>query len=156
MIFDENKYRFMTEALKEANKAFENGEVPVGAVIIKENRIIGRGHNQTETLKDATAHAEMIAITAAENHLGDWRLQDCELYVNVEPCVMCAGAILLSRINKVYFGVFDLKFGACGSIYNVLQEGKLNHKTELFTGLLENESRLLLKEFFSKKRAKKP
>jgi tRNA(adenine34) deaminase len=154
MIDDEINYRFMSAALQEAGKALEQNEVPIGAVVVLENKIIGRGFNQVEKLKDATAHAEMIAITAAENHIGDWRLTDCDIYVTVEPCLMCAGAILSSRIKRIFYSVFDPKFGACGSLYNVLQEGKVNHKTEVYSGLLEQESRLLLQEFFKKKRGK--
>lgn len=142
----------MSAALQEAGKALEQDEVPIGAVVVFENKIIGRGFNQVERLKDATAHAEMIAITAAENHIGDWRLSDCDIYVTVEPCLMCAGAILSSRIKRIFFGVFDPKFGACGSVYNVAQEGKINHKAEVYSGLLEQESSLLLQEFFKKKR----
>ena len=142
----------MSAALQEAEEALEQNEVPVGAVVVFEDKIIGRGYNQVEKLKDATAHAEMIAITAAENHLGDWRLTDCDIYITVEPCLMCTGAILSSRIKRIYFSVFDPKFGACGSVYNVAQEGKVNHKVEVFSGLLEQESSLLLQEFFKKKR----
>lgn len=152
MIFDELKYRFMSAALQEAGKALEQDEVPIGAVVVFESKIIGRGFNQVEKLKDATAHAEMIAITAAENHLRDWRLSDCDIYVTTEPCLMCTGAIISSRIKGIYFGAFDPKFGACGSVYNVAQEGKLNHKVEVFSGLLEQESSSLLQEFFKKKR----
>jgi tRNA(adenine34) deaminase len=152
MIFDELKYRFMSAALQEAGKALEQDEVPVGAVVVYEDKIIGRGFNQVEKLKDATAHAEMIAITAAENHIGNWRLNSCDIYVTVEPCLMCTGAILNSRIKKIYFGTFDPKFGACGSVYNAAQEGKLNHKVQVFSGLLEQESASMLQEFFNKKR----
>lgn len=152
MILDELKYRFMSAALQEAGKALEQDEVPIGAVVVFENKIIGRGFNQVERLKDATAHAEMIAITAAENHIGDWRLSDCDIYVTVEPCLMCAGAILSSRIKRIFFGVFDPKFGACGSVYNVAQEGKINHKAEVYSGLLDRESSSLLQDFFKKKR----
>lgn len=142
----------MSAALQEAGKALEQDEVPIGAVVVFENKIIGRGFNQVERLKDATAHAEMIAITAAENHIGDWRLSDCDIYVTVEPCLMCAGAILSSRIKRIFFGVFDPKFGACGSLYNVAQEGKINHKAEVYSGLLDRESSSLLQDFFKKKR----
>jgi tRNA(adenine34) deaminase len=152
MIFDESKYHFMKAALQEAGKALEQDEVPIGAVVVSENKIIGRGCNQIEKLNDATAHAEMIAITAAENHFGDWRLSGCEIYVTVEPCIMCTGAILASRIKRIYFGVFDPKFGACGSVYNLAQEGKVNHKAEVFSGLLEKECGFLLQNFFKKKR----
>ena len=154
MLFDELKYRFMSAALQEAEEALEQDEVPIGAVVVFEDKIIGRGYNQVEKLKDATAHAEMIAITAAENHLGDWRLTDCDIYITVEPCLMCTGAILSSRIKRIYFSVFDPKFGACGSVYNVAQEGKVNHKVEVFSGILEQESILLLQEFFKKKRTR--
>ncbi len=152
MIFDENKYRFMSAALKEAEKAFEQKEVPVGAVVVHENKIIGRGYNQVERLRDSTAHAEIIAITAAENYVGDWRLTNCDIYVTVEPCVMCIGAILSARIKSIYFGVFDPKFGACGSLYNIAQEGKVNHKAEVFSGLMADECRAQIQEFFKKKR----
>ena len=152
MNFNENKYRFMYAALKEAERAFEQNEVPIGAVVVFKNKIIGRGFNRVESLKDATAHAEMLAITAAANHQENWRLLDCDLYVNVEPCLMCAGAILSSRIKRIFFGAFDPKFGACGSLYNVAQEGKMNHKTEVYSGLLERESSALLQKFFKKKR----
>ncbi|NWF90518.1 MAG: nucleoside deaminase [Ignavibacteriaceae bacterium] len=154
MNFDELKYRYMSEALKEAVKAFEQNEVPVGAVVVHQNRIIGRGSNSIERLKDATAHAEMIAITSAANTLGDWRLTNCEIYVTLEPCLMCTGAIISSRIKQLYFGAFDTKFGACGSIYNPAQEGKLNHKVKVYSGLMEKEARLLLEDFFRKNRAK--
>ena len=152
MIFDESKYRFMSEALKEAAKAFQHDEVPVGAVVVFENKIIGRGYNQVEKLKDATAHAEMISITAAENYIGDWRLNNCDIYVTMEPCLMCTGAIISSRIKRVFFSVFDPKFGACGSVYNIAQEGKMNHKVGVYSGLLSQESDSLLKEFFKKRR----
>ncbi len=154
MIFDETKYRFMAAAIKEAENALENNEVPVGAVVIFENKIIGRGFNQVEKLKDATAHAEMLAITAAANHLQNWRLLACDLYVTVEPCLMCTGAIFSSRIKNIYFGVHDNKFGACGSVYNVAEEGKLNHKIKVYSGLREEECGFLLREFFKKQRKK--
>jgi tRNA(adenine34) deaminase len=152
MMFDENTYRFISAALQEAVKALEQDEVPIGAVVVFENKIIGKGFNQVEKLKDATAHAEMIAITAAANHLEGWRLTDCDIYVTVEPCLMCTGALLLSRVKRIFFGAFDPKFGACGSIYYAAQEGKMNHKAEVFSGLLEKECSLLLQEFFTKKR----
>ncbi len=154
MIFSEDKYRFMYAALQEAEKAFEEDEVPVGAVIVHQNKIIGRGYNQIEKLKDSTAHAEMIAITAASNHLGNWRLNECEIYVTLEPCIMCTGALLSARINELYYGASDLKFGACGSIYNLAEEDKTNHKIKVYSGLLSKESEYLLKKFFEKKRDK--
>ena len=154
MIFDETKYKFMYAALQEAEKAFEENEIPVGAVVVKDGRIIGRGYNQVEKLKDATAHAEMIAITSAANYIKDWRLNKCSIFVTLEPCIMCTGAILASRISELYFASFDPKFGACGSIYNLAQEGKSNHKIKVYSGLMDNESKQLLKKFFSKKRNK--
>jgi len=127
MIFSEKKYRFMFAALQEAEKALEENEVPIGAVVVKDNRIIGRGYNQVERLKDATAHAEMIALTAAANHISNWRLSECSIYVTLEPCIMCTGALLASRIKELYFSIFDSKSGACGSIYNLAEDGKTNH-----------------------------
>ena len=152
MIFSEDNYKFMFAALQEAEKALEIDEVPVGAVVVHENKIIGRGYNQTEQLKDPTAHAEMIAITAASNHLSNWRLNNCDIYVTLEPCVMCTGALLNARINSIYFSSFDSKFGACGSLYNLAEEGKYNHRIKLFSGLYSTESEKLLKDFFLKKR----
>jgi tRNA(adenine34) deaminase len=152
MIFSEDNYKFMFAALQEAEKAVEINEVPVGAVVVHNNIIIGRGYNQTERLKDPTAHAEMIAITAASNHLTDWRLNNCDIYVTLEPCVMCTGALLNARINSIYFSSFDPKFGACGSLYNLAEEGKYNHRIKLFSGLYSSESEKLLKDFFLNKR----
>ncbi len=154
MIFSEDQYRFMYAALQEAEKAFEEDEVPVGAVVVYKDKIIGRGYNQVERLKDATAHAEMIAITSAANYLGNWRLNECRIYVTVEPCIMCTGALLNSRIDELYFGIFDPKSGACGSIYNIAEEFKTNHKIKVYSGLMASESEQLLKAFFSKKRNK--
>ena len=139
----------MFAALQEAEKAFEENEVPVGAVVAKENKIIGRGYNQVERLKDATAHAEMIAITAAANHLGNWRLNECSIYVTLEPCVMCTGALLASRVKELYFSNFDPKFGACGSVYNLAEDGKTNHKINVYSGIYAEESKKLLEEFFN-------
>ena len=155
MIFEENKYKFMYAALQEAEKALEENEIPVGAVVVKAERIIGRGYNQVEKLKDATAHAEMIAITSSANHIKDWRLNKCSIFVTLEPCIMCTGALIASRISELYFATFDPKFGACGSIYNLAEEGKSNHKIKVYSGLMDNESKQLLKKFFSKKRNKK-
>lgn len=145
----------MYAALQEAEKALEEGEVPVGAVVVHKNRIIGRGYNQVERLKDATAHAEMIAITSAANNLEDWRLNDCQIYVTLEPCLMCTGAIISSRIPELYFAAFDTKFGACGSLYNIAEEGKYNHTVKVFSGIMAEESKTLLKEFFEKQRKAK-
>jgi len=148
MKLPENIYRFMYAALQEAEAALEDDEVPIGAIVVHKNKIIGRGYNQVAKLKDPTAHAEMIAITAASNHLGDWRLNECDLYVTVEPCIMCTGALLAARINSIYFAAFDPKYGACGSIYNLAEEGKYNHKIKLYSGILSAESKELMKKFF--------
>lgn len=152
MIFPEHVYKNMFAALQEAEKAFELNEVPIGAVVVYENKIIGRGFNQTEMLNDATAHAEMLAITAASNHLGSKLLDECDLYVTVEPCVMCSGAILLSRIKNLYFGTLEPKFGACGSLYNIIEGGKYNHKPNVFSGIYSDESKYLLENFFQQRR----
>jgi len=156
MIFSEEKYRFMFSALKEANKALEDNEVPVGAVVVKDNKIIGRGYNQVERLKDATAHAEMIALTAAANHLGEWRLEKCSVYVTLEPCIMCTGALLASRINTLYFAAYDAKFGACGSVYNLADDGKTNHTVKVYSGIYDEESKRLLNLFFKDLRNQQP
>lgn len=140
----------MFSALSEAEKALSENEVPVGAVIVHNNVIIGRGYNQVERLKDPTAHAEMIALTAAAGHLNNKSLDECDLYVTVEPCVMCAGALILSKIRNIYFGAFEPKFGACGSLYNIIQNDKNNHKPNLFGGIYADESKALLDEFFKK------
>jgi tRNA(adenine34) deaminase len=145
---------FMKMALREANKALELGEVPVGAVIVHNGAVVGRGHNQTEGLKDPTAHAEILAITAAANTLGSWRLEDCTLYVTLEPCTMCGGAIVLARIPHLVFAAFDPKAGACGSVHNVVQKEELNHRVEITAGILEPEGRVLLKDFFRDLREK--
>jgi tRNA(adenine34) deaminase len=138
----------MFSALQEAEKAFEEKEVPVGAVVVKDHKIIGRGYNLVERLKDATAHAEMIALTAAANHLNNWRLNDCSIYVTLEPCVMCTGALLATRINEIFFAAFDPKFGACGSVYNLAADGKTNHKIKVYSGIYAEESKKLLQDFF--------
>jgi len=143
----------MYSALQEAERAFEENEIPIGAVIVYQDKIIARGYNQTEKLKDPTAHAEMIAITAATNYLQNWRLNECDLYVTAEPCVMCTGAILLSRIKNVYFGTYEPKFGACGSLFNIIESDKYNHKPNVFSGIYAEESKALLEKFFSRKRA---
>ena len=138
----------MKEALKEAEKAAAMGEVPMGAVVVKDGIIIGRGHNKTETAKDPTAHAEMEAIRAASAALGGWRLLGCDMYVTAEPCSMCAGAIVWSRIENLYIGTMDPKAGACGSVFNIVQEDKLNHQVNVTTGILQEECSRLLKDFF--------
>jgi len=143
---------WMREAFKEAEKALKKKEVPVGAVVVYEKRIIGRGHNQTETLKDATAHAEILAIGAASNFLNSWRLTGASIYVTVEPCIMCAGAIVLSRLDRLVFGARDPKAGACGSLYNLPQDIRLNHQVEILSGILEQDCKSLMKAFFEKLR----
>ncbi len=145
--------RWMEYALKEAEQAYKRKEVPVGAVIIHNGRIIGRGYNQIESLRDPTAHAEMIAITAAATQLGGRRLEDCTLYVNLEPCPMCAGAIVLARIPKLVFGIEDPKAGACGTLFNIVQDSRLNHRVELFSGVLGQKCAALLRDFFAKVRS---
>jgi tRNA(adenine34) deaminase len=142
----------MFAALQEAEKALEQNEVPIGAVVVHKNQIIGKGFNQVEMLNDPTAHAEMIAITAAASHLKNWRLDKCDLYVTIEPCIMCTGAMLASRIKNLYFAEFDPKYGACGSLYNLAEEKKYNHKINVYSGLYAQESRNLLKIFFEKLR----
>ncbi|HEY6906126.1 MAG TPA: tRNA adenosine(34) deaminase TadA [Ignavibacteriaceae bacterium] len=153
-MFSEEIYRYMFAALQEAEKALEDDEVPVGAVVVKDNKIIGRGYNQVERLKDATAHAEMIALTAASSYTGSWRLNDCEIYVTLEPCIMCTGALLASRINRLYFSAFDPKFGACGSLYNLAEEGLYNHRIKVVSGIYADESRSLMTRFFKNMRLK--
>jgi tRNA(adenine34) deaminase len=154
MIFSENNYKFMYAALQEAEEALSKEEIPIGAVIVHNERIIGRGHNQVELLRDPTAHAEMIAVTAAATHLNSWRLNDCDIYVTLEPCIMCTGALLAARVKNVFFAAFDPKYGACGSLYNLAEEGKYNHRLNLFSGIYSSESEKLLKEFFGSIRLK--
>jgi len=143
---------YMQEALKEARKAFEEDEVPVGSVIIHDGRIIARGHNQIEHLKDPTAHAEIITITSAANYLGTKWLNEASLYVTIEPCSMCAGAMVLARIKNLCFGASDSKAGACGSVIDIANHRKLNHRIKVTKGILETECSSLLKDFFRKKR----
>jgi tRNA(adenine34) deaminase len=142
----------MKHALREAEKAYEQEEVPVGAVVVQNGRIIGRGYNQIERLQDPTAHAEMIAITAAANHLESRRLDDCTLYVTLEPCPMCAGAIVLARIPTLVFGSFDPKAGASGTLYNITHDKRLNHTVHVISGVCDRESEELLKGFFGRVR----
>ena len=146
---------FMGEALRQAAKAYEKGEVPVGAVIVREGRIIARAFNQVEELKDATAHAEMLALTQAENAVGDWRLTDCTLYVTKETCPMCAGAVVHTRLARVVFGAGDPKGGAAGGALNLLQFPTLNHRCEITSGVRLEECREMLKSFFAEQRAAK-
>ena len=146
---------FMREALKEAKKAFAIGEIPIGAIIERNGQIIGRGYNLTETWKDPTAHAEIIAIRQAAETLGGWRLLNSNLYVTTEPCPMCAGAIVLARIETVYIGTMDPKTGACGSLMNIPRDERLNHKADIRSGILEQECRQLMKDFFRDLRQRK-
>jgi tRNA(adenine34) deaminase len=148
----ENDTTFMREALRFAEKAFKAEEVPVGAVVVRADKIIARAYNQVEMLKDATAHAEMIALTQAEAAVGDWRLVDCDLYVTKEPCPMCAGAIVHTRIRRVIFGCADVRAGAAGTVMNLLQDPALNHTCEITSGVLESECAQLLQAFFKTKR----
>lgn len=145
----------MGQALRQAQKAYLAEEVPIGAVIVHEGSIIARASNQVETLRDATAHAEMLALTQAQEAYGDWRLTDCDLYVTKEPCPMCAGAILHCRIRRVIFGCADPRGGAAGGFINLLQQPTLNHASEITPGVLGEESRQLLREFFLEARTKK-
>lgn len=140
--------KFMEEALREAKKAAAMGEIPVGAVIVKDGEIIARGHNRTETDKDPTAHAEMIAIRGAAKALGGWRLPGCAMYVTLEPCSMCAGAIVWSRIERLIVGTKDPKAGACGSVFNIVEDPRLNHRVAVETGCMQEECADLLKRFF--------
>jgi len=149
------KEKFMLQALKEANKAKLKDEVPVGCVIVKDNKIIARGHNIKEKNKNALLHAEIVTLQKAYKKLDAWRLEDCELYVTLEPCIMCAGAIVHSRIKKVYFGATDPKAGAIISIANIFDNEKLNHKVSYENGILEEECSKILKDYFKEKRNKK-
>jgi tRNA(adenine34) deaminase len=143
---------FMREALRQAQKAYTADEVPVGAVVVREGKTIARAHNQVELLKDGTAHAEMLALTQAEAAVGDWRLTDCDLYVTKEPCAMCAGAVVHTRIRRVIFGCADPTAGAAGSVMNLLQLQSLNHRCQITSGVLQNECAAILQDFFRKRR----
>jgi tRNA(adenine34) deaminase len=146
---------FMGEALRQAAKAYQAEEVPIGAVIVRDLQIIARAFNQVEVLKDATAHAEMLAVTQAEEVIGDWRLNDCTMYVTKEPCPMCAGAIVHARVGRVVFGAPDPKAGAAGGVINLLQYPTFNHRCEITRGVREQECRTLLQNFFLEQREKK-
>lgn len=145
---------FMKEALEEAKKAYKKGEVPIGAVIVKDNKIIARGHNLVESKKSSLAHAEIIAIDKANKRLGGWRLINSTMYVTLEPCAMCAGAIINSRIDRVVISARDKKRGCCGSNYNLLNTSFLNHRCKVETGLMEEHSVKIIKSFFKKLREK--
>ena len=154
MNYSEDSTNFMKAALREANRAMEKDEVPVGAVIVYKNQIIAKGHNQVEMLNDTTAHAEMIAITSASDYLKNWRLTECDIYVTLEPCIMCTGALLAARVKNIYFSTYDTKFGACGSVHNLAERSKTNHTINVYSGLLLDESRLMLDHFFKLMRMK--
>ncbi len=144
---------FMKEALAEAKKAMDKGEIPVGAVVVLGGEVIGRGHNLREATGDPTAHAEMLALREAARAIGHWRLIGCTLYVTLEPCPMCAGAVINGRVDRVCFGAFDPKAGCCGTLYDLTGERKFNHHPDVAGGVLNDECAALLKEFFSKRRA---
>ena len=144
----QEKEVFMREALKEAQKAYDQEQVPIGAVVVLNGEIIGRGHNLREKEQDATLHAEIKAIRQANQHLGSWRLEDCELFVNLEPCPMCSGAMILARMKKVVFGAFDPKAGTAGTFMNLLQDSRFNHQVEVEQGILEDECKEILQQFF--------
>lgn len=145
----------MKEALLEAEKAFDKGEVPIGAVIVKDGEIIAREHNRTIELGDPTAHAEMLAIRSAAAELGGWKLPGCSMYVTIEPCSMCAGAMVWARLEKVFIGSMDPKAGACGSVMDIPSNPALNHQVEIFTGIMEEECSGIMKDFFRKLRKNK-
>lgn len=144
--------KFMFEAIKLAEKAYSEEEIPVGAVVVLNNRIIGKGYNQTEKLQDPTAHAEMIAISAACSTIHEKYLTECSIYVTLEPCPMCAGAIVWSKMNKIIFGAMDEKSGACGTVFNLSNNKYLNHRAEVVQGVLEHDCESILKRFFPGKR----
>jgi tRNA(adenine34) deaminase len=146
---------YMRRAIREAEQAYDSDEIPVGAVVVKDDEIVGRGHNQVEQLKDPTAHAEILAISAACSTLNSKYLHGCTLYVTLEPCPMCAAALMWSKIDRIVFGALDDKAGACGSIYNLAQDEHLNHEIEVIQGIMEYDCSLLLREFFRAKRNSK-
>ncbi len=151
---DEN-IKFMKEALKEAKKSYQKDEIPVGAVIVKDGKIIARGHNIKETKTDPTKHAEIIAIQKASKKLQTWRLSGCTMYVTLEPCSMCAGSLIQARIDKVVIGTMDEKTGACGSVLNLLSDYKFNHTVQIETGIMQEECKTILQQFFKELRARK-
>lgn len=150
--FSDDNEKFMRYALNLARIAFQNDEVPIGAVVVKDGQIIAEGYNQIEMLKDATAHAEMIAITSAANYLENWRLQGCTLYVTVEPCMMCSGAIVLSRLDKIVFGAYDDRMGFMKTNYNPIEKLNIYKNVEVVGGVLEDEATQLMQSFFQKLR----
>jgi tRNA(adenine34) deaminase len=144
--------RYMKLALEQAQVAEENDDVPIGAVIVYENQVIGKAYNQREQLKDPTAHAEIVALTQAAAFLENWRLHGCTIYVTLEPCPMCAGALVLARLDRLVYGCDDPKTGACGSLYNIVQDERLNHRLEVTNGVLEEMCREQLQQFFARRR----
>ncbi len=148
-MLDDN-LRYMGYALREAERALDIGEVPIGCVIVSNGQIVGKAHNQRELLQDPTAHAEILAITQAAAHYKSWRLEDAKLYVTLEPCAMCAGAIILARVAEVYFGAYDPKAGVCGSLMNLLEDARFNHNPKLFPGVMADECGALLSGFFQR------
>ena len=149
---DKKDERFMKAAIDQAHIALENGDVPIGAVIVHQNQIIAKGLNLRHKLNDPTAHAEIIALTAAAEYIGNWRLHGCSIYVTLEPCCMCAGAMVLARLDRLVYGCDDPKAGACGSLYNIVQDERLNHRLEITKGILAEDCAKLLQDFFKKKR----
>lgn len=151
----DEKIKFMKEALKEAQKSYKKEEIPVGAIIVKDGKIIAKGHNLKETKTDPTKHAEIIAIQKACKKLQTWRLTGCTMYVTLEPCSMCAGSLIQSRLDKVVIGTMDEKTGACGSVLNLLADYKFNHIVQIETGIMQEECKTILQQFFKELRAKK-
>jgi len=149
---DKQDERFMKVAIEQARIAEENGDVPIGAVIVYQNQIIGKAYNQREQLNDPTAHAEIIALTQAAAFRESWRLNGCTMYVTLEPCPMCAGALVLARLDRLVYGCDDPKAGACGSLYNIVQDERLNHRLEVTSGVMEEQCRRQLQEFFARRR----
>ncbi len=148
----EQDEQYMRQAIEAAKIAQENGDVPIGAVLVYENQVIGRAYNQREQLKDPTAHAEIIALTQAAAFIESWRLHGCTIYVTLEPCAMCAGALVLGRLDRLVYGCEDPKAGACGSLYNIVQDERLNHRLEITSGVLADECAKLLQDFFQRRR----
>ena len=151
---DKDEY-YMLEAIKMATRADEAGDVPIGACIVYKDKIIARACNQRELLQDPTAHAEILALTQAAEYIGSWRLHDCTVYVTLEPCSMCAGALVLARISRLVYACRDPKTGAAGSLYNIVQDERLNHRVEITEGVLQEPCSMMLTDFFRRKRAKK-
>ena len=152
---DSVHFKWMKMALDEAMKAYDKKEIPIGAIVVKNGRIIGRGYNQRESLNDPTAHAEIIALTSAANTIKNWRLIDCSLYVTKEPCPMCAGALVNSRISMIGFGMYDEKEGCCGSLYQLCRDPRFKHQLTVKGGIMEDSCTIMIQEFFNKQRKKK-